>query len=58
MLCLNSCEEIPHAKVRDPSKMVNVKRASEGRHTETIFTEINILDLDNLISKLKPHLQL
>ena len=55
---MNSCEEIPHAKVRDPSKMVNVKRASEGRHTETIFTEINILDLDNLISKLKPHLQL
>ena len=39
-LCWSSREEIPHIQgKRNPSKMVDVVRASEGRHTETIITE-------------------
>ena len=37
---LEQREEIPHVQgKRNPSKTVGVERASEGRHTETLFTE-------------------
>ena len=40
VLCWSSREEIPYVQgKRNPSKTVDVARASEGRHTETIITE-------------------